>query len=214
MATKANKTRGRWLDELDVWSSPVMANMLWVVFVVPVITLPLAFVGLFAVMFHWMDSRRTQVFSLFFGTMRYTWRKCYLLFALDIAILAFLSFNLFVFQLMDMGDILAFLSRSATLFSLIVFVNFNVLAWVLVAIWDKPLKHILSVSLKLVFVQPLWSAGIALAFILPFAVSLVMPTVVFVVLTGSAAAYMACWGTYRLMLHYLSREDFALIELT
>src|SRR5690606_14266901 len=112
MATKMLKPGLR--DDLEVWSSPVLANMLWVLLSIPLITMPLAFVGLLATMFHWMDDRNTRVFTHFFGTIRQTWHKAYAILLLDILVGAFLYSNLLIIQAMDSSNIFALLSAGVT----------------------------------------------------------------------------------------------------
>lgn len=212
MAVNA-KRKSHWKNSLDEWATPVLANMLWALLSVTIIGLPVAFAGLIAVIFHWIDDRRTQVFSVFFRTIRATWLKCYLLFALDLLIGGFLLLNLFIFQLMDMGDVLAFLSRSVTLFAIIMYFIANIPAWVLVATWDAPLKGILSFSLRIIFVEPMWTIIMAVAVAVTSFVSLVMPAGLLVFGTGAIVAYVACRGTYFIISRHMSRAEFQILDV-
>jgi uncharacterized membrane protein YesL len=205
--------RTHWLDDFNRWSTPVLANLLWVVLSIPVVTIPLALVGLLAVMFRWMDERDTALFTVFFGTIRRNWRKSYLVALLDILLGSLVYFNLLVFQVMDMNNVLAFLSRSVTFYFAILLIIYNVYVWTLLAVWDKPLKHILKFSLQLLFTQPLWSILIAVAVITPPIVSTIMPTAVWVTLTGAVSAYIACRGTWFIVTKYISPQEFAWIPL-
>lgn len=205
--------RTHWLDDLNRWSTPVMANLLWVVLSIPVLTIPLALVGLLAVMFRWMDERDAPLFTVFFGTIRRTWHKCYLVATLDLLLGGLVYFNLLMFQVMDMSDILAFLSRSVTFYFAVLLIIFNVYVWTLLAVWDKPLKHILKFSLQLLFAQPLWSIVIAIAVISPPIVSTIMPAAVWVTVTGAISAYIACRGTWFVVTKYTDPKDFMLLPL-
>jgi uncharacterized membrane protein YesL len=175
--------------------------------------MPLALVGLIASIYHWMKSGRTQVFSIFFGTIRRVWFKAYLLFFLDLAILAFLALNFFIFQLMEMDSLFAFLSRSATLFATLIFIIVNIPAWVLLATWDTSLKQIIDFSLRLVFAEPLWMLGLVLALLGLTILSLYLPAVVLVFFTGAIAAYIAVRGIFYLIYRYISPDDLHLIEI-
>jgi uncharacterized membrane protein YesL len=207
------KLKKGWRDDLDTWASPVFANMLWVLLSIPVLTMPLALAGLLAVMFHWSDDRRTQVFSIFFGTIRRVWIKCYLLFALDLVVGGFIALNALVFTRMELTNVLALLSLSATLFTTVVFLAFNVPAWVLVSTWNAPLNKILPFCLRLVFAQPFWTIALGIAFVLPFMISLTLPVAVFIVLTGAVSACIACRGTTSLVKKYIPREEFNLLDV-
>jgi uncharacterized membrane protein YesL len=209
------KLKSGWRSDLDTWVSPVFANMLWVLLSIFIITMPLALVGLLAVMFHWIDDRRTQVFSIFFGTIRRVWVKAYLLFALDLVIGGFIALNALIFTRMELAltNPLALLSLSATLFTTIIFVAFNVPAWTMVATWDAPLNKILPFCIRLVFAQPFWTIALGIAFVLPFVISLMLPVAVFIVLTGAVAAYIAGRGTMFLVQKYIPRDEFKLIDV-
>lgn len=200
-------------DEIHVWSGPILANMLWVLLSIFLITMPLALVGLIGFIYRWMTDRDTRVFAIFFGTIRQTWIKCYLLFALDIAVGALIYFNFLMFQIMDMTDVLAFLSRSLTVMVLAFLVLFNVHAWVLIAIWDAPFKHIMDFTLRLIFAQPIWSLLFSMAIIFFVVLTLNMPAMVLVMVTGAIAAYIASWGTQFLVRKYLTEEQFSIIEI-
>jgi len=200
-------------DQLEVWLTPVMANLLWALLMFLVVPIPLAIVGLIGVMYRWMNERHTQVFSIFFSTIQQTWKKAYLLFLLDLAIGAFLIFNLLMFQVMDMGDVFAFLSRSVTILAVFLFVLFNVPAWVLISVWDKPLLEILRFVFNLIFAKPLWSIGIAVAAFFPFLITPIFPAAVLLTITGALAAYIASYGVRHLMNTTIGKQNFTMIEV-
>jgi len=203
----------QWRDDLDTWASPIMANLLWVIFCVPVITLPLAFIGLFACMFYWMDDRHTQVFSIFFRTIRKAWWKAYLLLVLNVLIGGFLAFNLLIVSQMDWNNPLTYITFGATLFCTLIFLAATIPAWVLISIWDVPFKQIVSFSVKLVFVQPFWTVGLAVVFALILVVSFASSAALVITVTGALAAYVACWTTFHLLRKYFSREDLQLFDV-
>jgi uncharacterized membrane protein YesL len=209
------KLKQGWRDNLDTWANPVFANMLWVLLSIPILTMPLALVGLLAVMFHWIDDRRTQVLSIFFGTIRRVWIKAYILFALDLVGGGFIYLNTLIFTQMELTNILALLSLSATLFTMIVFVAFNIPAWVMVATWDAPLNRILPFCIRLVFAQPFWTILLGIVFVLPFAITLLwmLPTALFITVIGAIAAYIACRGTVFLVQKYIPRDEFKLLDV-
>lgn len=207
----AQKVKKHWREDFDIWASPVLANMLWLMFSVFVITVPLGIVGIIAVMFHWMDDRRTQVFSIFFSTIRQVWLKSYLLLILNVLVGGFLLFNLHIISQMPLTDPLAILSLGTTLVISVVFLSICVPAWVLVATWDAPLKSILIFSVQLVFAHPLWMVGSMIAFVSVFVVSLILPAAVFITVTGAIAAYIACWRTFTLVYKY--NNNFQLIDI-
>lgn len=203
-----------WRDDLLYWTSPVLANMLWGLLCLPVMTIPLAFVGLFAMVYHWLTRQHTQTFKLFFGTIQRVWWKAYRLCALNLAVGGFLLLNLYILLWMDNKNIIAYVSLGATLFSAVFVLAASVLAWVLVAIWDAPLVSILKLALRLAILHPFISMGAGLLFVSPFVVSLVMPVAVFVVITGVLAAAIACHTTQYLLLKHFMPDTFLLLDIT
>lgn len=202
-----------WRKDFETWFSPIIANLLCALLFLLIITIPLGIAGLLGFMFYWVDDRRAPLFSVFFATIRRTWLKCYLLFALDLLIGGFIALNVLIFTRTELTNILALLSLSVTLFTTVIFVAANIPAWVMVSTWDAPLNRILPFAIKLVFAQPLKTIGLGIAFILPFLISLTLPTVVLVVLTGAVASYIACRGTIFLVQKYIPRDEFKLLDV-
>lgn len=210
MATKTGRTGLR--DDLEIWSSPVLANMFWIILCTMVITIPLAFVGLLATMFRWMDDRDTRVFTIFFSAIRQSWLKAYAVALIDIFVGTFFYFNLLIIQTMSQTDIFALTSRGVTLIAVVVFLMVNIYVWVLVAIWDAPLKQILKFSVQLVFAEPIWSFLTCLGFFSTFVFATILPSAVFIICVGAIAAYVACRGTWFVVTKYVPADKFALIE--
>ena len=62
----------------------VLANLLWSVFAVLIVTLPAATAGLFAVLAPLVRGQDAEIFATFFGTMRRQWLKSTLIMAADV----------------------------------------------------------------------------------------------------------------------------------
>ncbi len=203
----------QWRDDLDTWASPIMTNLLWVLFCMPLITIPLALAGLFACMYHWMDDRRTQVFSIFFGTIRKVWLKAYMLFVLDLLIGGFLVFNFLIFMQMELNP-LSLISLGTTLISTVIFLAANIPAWVLLAVWDVPFKQTVTLSIKLVILQPFWTIAMVVIFVILTALTLlVFPAAVLVTVTGAFAGYIASFGTKHIVSQYINGSEFQLLDV-
>ena len=69
---------------LDRILTVMLANVLWFVFAVLIITLPAATAGLFAVMAPLARNRDAEIFATFFGTMRRQWLKSTVIFLADV----------------------------------------------------------------------------------------------------------------------------------
>ena len=94
----SQSANAHWLDQLDKWLTPVMANLLWAALSLPLITLPAATAALFATMFYWMYGKQPEMFSLFLGTIRRLWLKSTLVVTLDLLVGGLVIANLLIFQ--------------------------------------------------------------------------------------------------------------------
>lgn len=209
---RSQPMKGHWLDDLDRWSTPVIANLMSMAFMVLIIPLPLAVVGLLGVMYRWMQGYYSGLFTVFFGTIRRNWWKAYIVTVIDIFIGGLVYVNFTIFQMMGMGDVLAFLSRSVTLFVAILLVLFNLYVWTLLAVWDVPLKTILKVSVQLVFAQPIWTLVMGGAVICVLIASLILPLAVIIFATGATISYIMSRGTRFVIGKYVPAEQFTLLE--
>jgi uncharacterized membrane protein YesL len=179
----------------------------------PLVTLPLANIGLLGVMFRWMAGRNTALTAAFLGTIRRNWLRSYLVFGANLLIGGLIFVNFHLFQVMDITDVFALLSRSITIFVALLLMLVNVYVWPLLAVWDQPLKVTLKFAWQLVFAQPLWTFVIAMGVIAPFLVSLFLPVAVFITVTAACSAYIACRGVWFVARKYMDPEEFAWIQL-
>ena len=209
---KSSSVRKSWLDGLDHWSTPVMANLLWALGSALVITIPLALVGLLGVMFRWSTGRNPQVFSVFFATIRRTWYKAYLAAGLDLVLSGLVLLNLRIFEFMDGSAILLFVSRSMTLSVAILLVLINIYLWTLIAVWDAPFQRLLKLSIQLVFAQPLWTLAIGIGCAMAIIFSTFLPIAIFISITGAVVAFIACRGLWFVATKYVLPSEIPLIE--
>jgi uncharacterized membrane protein YesL len=195
-------------EHLDRWGTFIMANLLWVFMLIPIVTIPAATAGLFAVMSKWVRGKQSQVFQDFFEAVRQHWRTSTLLGLLDAAGVALILFNWSIFPLMEMSNPLAILSRSMTVFAGVLLLAVNLYAWSLLVLLDLPLRTLLKTSLQLVFLHPLWSIGMIIAAVLPIVISLlVLPGAALVLFTFSCCACIVSWGAWRVIRGHLSDDE-------
>lgn len=209
---RARTIRRNWLDEAEHWSIPIIANLLWVLLSVFLVSIPLALVGLFGVIYRWMDDRNPQVMPVFIGTIRRVWHKAYAVMGLNLFAGGLIVLNMFIFRLMD-ADVLTFFARSITLFAAVLLIMVNLYVWPLLAVWDVPLKRVLKTSVQLVFLEPLWTGLFALAFIVSVILSVFLPPAAFVIFVGAGFAYAVSRGLRFILRKYLATDEFLLIDL-
>jgi uncharacterized membrane protein YesL len=177
------------LEQIDYWASFIMVNLLWVLCAIPLVTLPAATAGLFAVTARMSQGEAPNVFSTFFGAMRTHWKTSTGLAVLNIAVIALIAVNLSIFPMMSGFNPMAILSRSVTLFVTLLLVMVNGYAWPLLVTRELALRPLLTTALQMVFAMPLHSVGVLLALCLPFGISIFLPAAALVLITFSCAAY-------------------------
>ena len=207
------RNRNNWLDGLDHWSTPVMANILWFLLTMLVITAPAAVVGLLGVMFRWATNRNPEIFSVFFRTIRRTWYKAYFAVGLDIAGGGLVLLNLLIIQAMPDNGVMVYLSRGVTLSLAILLLLINLYLWVLIAIWDAPFGRLLKLSVQLVFVEPLWTLAIAIGCGAVVFASIMLPVAVVIAVSGAVMGFVVSRGTWTVVTKYVLPSEAPIIDL-
>ncbi len=190
-----------------------MANILWALLTVLVITFPVGLVGLLGVMFRWTIDRSPETFSVFFGTIRRTWYKAYLAAGLDLLGGGFVLLNLRIFEMMGTNDILVYASRGVTLAVAILLLMINVYLWTLIAVWDAPFRRLLKLSIQLAFAQPLWTVAIVIGCVAVVIASIILPIAVVIVVSGAVIGYIVSRGTWFVVTKYVLPGEVPLIDL-
>jgi uncharacterized membrane protein YesL len=192
---------------LDKAGTFVLANLLFVVFAIPIITLPLAIAGIFAVMMLWARGKSVETFHSFFGAMRQHWRKAMVVGLIDLLLGGLVVLNFSIFRLMEMAQALTLISQSVTLFVGVTTIMVNLYAWPLMVSFEGlTLRQLLETAVKMAFVHPGWSFVMLFLAIIPFMVSLIVPAAAFVLATFSAFALIVSWASWRVIHQYVMEE--------
>jgi len=189
-------------DLAERWATFALANLLWCLLAVPVITIPAATAGLFAVMMHRVRGQPPELFATFFGAMRGLWLKATIVGVLDVLAVGFIAVNLFIFRLMSTLDVIAFLARSVTLFVALAVLLVNLYVWPLMVVTELSVRQLIETALVLVFAHPLRSIGVLVLTAIPVVVSLLLPRAVILFVTGSACVSIINWGTWPIIRRY------------
>jgi uncharacterized membrane protein YesL len=193
---------------LDKAGTFVLANLLWVVFAIPIITLPLATAGLFAVMMPWARGKSVEAFQDFFGGARRHWRKAMVVGLIDLLLGGLVVLNFSIFRLMEMAQALTLISQSVTLFVALATIMVNLYVWpLMVSFEDLTLRQLLETAVKMAFVHPGWSFVMLILALIPFMVSLIVPAAAFVLGTFSAFALIVSWASWRVIHQYVNVES-------
>jgi uncharacterized membrane protein YesL len=188
----SHDTRARRSELIDKITTFIVVNMLWVVFAALVITLPAATAGLFATLVPWTQGRTSEPFRDFFGGMRRHWRKSTMIVLLDAVLAGLIALNLAILNSAD--DFPALCSRNVALFVAALTIMANVYLWPLLVSVDWPVRQLIRVALKLVFLHPIWSLVASLLAVLPLLLTLMLPRFIVILVSFSSCALLASWG--------------------
>lgn len=198
-------------DLIDRAANFILANLLWVLISIPLITLPAATAGLFAATSPWARGKPVETFRDFFSGMRQYALKASLIGLVDLVIGGWVAVNFSIFRVMGAQPI-GLLSQIVTLFIALMGLMINFYVWPLLVTLDLSLRNLLITSAKLVFIHPAWSVAMLVVVVILFAVSLLLPAAVMITLSFSAAALFINWGAWRIIRHYVSDSQRAELE--
>jgi len=210
-----NMTRSQNAD-LFVWADRagtfILANLLWVLLSLPIITIPLAMVGLFATLAPWGRGESSEVFREFFSGVREHWRQAMFIGVIDLLLGGLIAVNFSIFQLMNMSQPVALLSQSINVFVGFVLVAVNLYIWPMLVTFDLPLRDLLSTALRLVFAHPFASVGMLLVVLAILLGSTLLPAMFLLLASVSACALFISWGTWRVVRGYIAEDERARLE--
>jgi uncharacterized membrane protein YesL len=193
---------------IDAYSGFVMANLLWALVALPVVTLPLATLGLMAVMSARVRGRMgNNLFVVFFHAIRTRWRPAMLIGLIDFALGALIAVNTHSLLQMAQGSPMQIVSGAVTLFGTLTVLSANVYAWGILALDSIPARRVIEMSLRFAFAYPLHTFAMLIASAAVIAVSLLLPRGVLVLVTASAVAYVIAWGSWRVIRRHLTAEE-------
>ena len=194
---------------LDGVSTVILANLLWILASVPVVTLPAATAGLFGAMTPLARGQSSILLHDFFEAVRRRWMPSTAVFVLDLALGALFYANLSITATLEVP--LAWLIQIAVLIAGVVALIANLYAWPLLVSFDMPLRSVLSTSLRLALGHLFWSILIGILALLPLVLALFIP-ILLVVGAFSASSVLASWGAWRIIRRYVPEEELARLE--
>jgi uncharacterized membrane protein YesL len=195
--------RSSLFDYLHTASRFMVANLLWVIFSLPLVTMPAATAGLFVVMMEMVRGRSPEPLAEFWGGLRRYWFKSTVLGLLNLFIATLIGLNLLIFGRMEMGQLPAVLSAGATILAFVLLLMVNFYAWPLLVVLDLPLRGLLEKSFKLALAHPGWTLLMTSAAVSPLLLSLLLPRAFLLFLSFAMAALIGSWGAWRVIQRYL-----------
>ncbi len=187
----------------DKISTFILANLLWIFCSLPIVTMPAATAGLFAVFAPWVQGKSTEPFAVFFGAFRQHWRKSTLIFVIDLIIVGLIVANFSIFGRMDESQTLTRLSQAMTLFLAIITLMINLYLWPLLVMFEMPLRKLLDTAVRLAFGHALWSLLLSVLAVLPVVLSLLLPAMFTLIGLFATCALLIDWGAWRMIRRYV-----------
>jgi uncharacterized membrane protein YesL len=195
-------------QHIDAYSGFVMANLLWALVALPIVTLPLATLGLMAVMSARVRGRMgNNLFAVFFQAIRTRWRPAMIIGLIDLAAGTLIALNTHSLSRMTFGDPMLIVSGAVTLFGALTVLSANMYAWSILALDHIPARRVIEMSLRFAFAYPLRTFAMLIASGAVIAFSLLLPRGILVLATASAVAYIVAWGSWQVIQQHLTAEE-------
>ncbi|MBN2305444.1 MAG: DUF624 domain-containing protein [Anaerolineae bacterium] len=187
----------------------VLANILWFVCAVPVITLPAATAGLFAVLSALVRGHDVEIFATFFGTMRRQWFKSTVIMAADVVIGVVIAINFHIVNMMNPPELIFWFFRSIYIFLIIAALMANLYLWPILVLFDFDLRHLIMMSIRLAFTHPMWSLLTLSLALLSLALTVFVPPALSVLIIFSTTVWIINWGAWQIIKRYTTPQDLA-----
>jgi len=189
--------------KLDRFSGFAIINVLWVIGSAFIITLPLATVGLFAVLADWVRGKNSEALARFFGGMRQYGLKASLIALVDAGIMGLLALNLHIIPQMGLPTPIHYPFLSVTLFISLMVVMANLYIWILLVTYDLTLKRLADVAIHLSMTHFSWTFCVLLMTTGVLGLGLVfIPSGISVFVLFAGCAYVVAWGAWRVIRQY------------
>jgi uncharacterized membrane protein YesL len=201
-------------EALQKVSSFILANLLWILLSIPVVTFPAATAGLFATLGPWVRGKSASVFPNFFEGMQRHWVKSVLVAAVDLGIGGLVGGNLLILYSMNLPRIPAILSLSATVTVALLAILVNIYIWPSMVMFETSFRQLVGNSIRLVVRHPWWSILVLGMVLLIVGLSTLLPRFFVLFGTFSGCALVMCWGQWRVARRYLDADQLARLEAT
>lgn len=186
------------LEHLQDYAALVLANLLWLLGSLPLVSLPASTAGLSAVMDEWVrQRRRPPVVETFFGAARRQFGRAAVVFLATAALALPLVLDLLIVQRSAEPGPMLLAARGLSLAGLAFLAAVNLVLWPSLGS-GKPLGALARRAAKVVLLRPLPSLLTLVGTALAVALALFLPRAVFLFAGPASAALLACWGVSRI----------------
>ena len=196
-------------QQFDRWATFFLSNLAWVVFAVPIVTLPLGMVGLFQIMSLWTRGKQPEFFKDFFGAIRNYWWKALIIGLIDVVVGGLILGNLMILNIMGFSNLFVLFLASLTVFVALVLLMTNLYIWSLLVVAEFGLRRVLMLSLKLVLAHPFRTFGILVVGLLPLMLALLLklPTLLWLLGLISFSILIINKGTWSVIRLYTPEAE-------
>jgi uncharacterized membrane protein YesL len=188
--------------KLDRASGFALVNLLWVISILFVVTIPAATVGLFAVVSDWVRGRDVEALTRFFGAIRQHGVKASLIGLVDAILFGILAFNFHILPQMGLPIPIYYPFLGVMLFISLLVVMVNLYIWVLLVVYDLELRRLIDVAIKLSVAHLGWTAWLLFLTCGVLTLGLFLPALISVLVLFTGCACLITWGAWRIIQHY------------
>lgn len=190
----------------------VLSNMLWLLFSLPVVTLPAATAALFATLAPLSRGQQVEPLAAFWRAFREHWRKSSIIGGIDLLVFGIIILNLSIFGRMDGNQPMMRASQILTVFVGVAALMVNLYLWPLLISFRLTIRQLFDTAVRMAFGHALWSLLVLCIVGAMLWVSIQLPAMFLILATGSACAMVIMWGTWRVIRRYVAPEELIRFE--
>jgi uncharacterized membrane protein YesL len=209
---QTQRTGSNLWDLLEQISALMLANLCCILFAIPLITIPAATAGLFAIVSPWARGKPGDLFQDFLQGMREHWRKSTIIFVIDLAVGGLIALNVSILPRMHLPLPVFALTIGVMIFVGTLALLTNVYLWPMLVVFDFPLRKLISSSIQVAFLKPWQSLFIAIMGGAPRLIGAVLPAAITLLVTVSLCALLISRGAWRVIRLYVAAEELSKLE--
>jgi uncharacterized membrane protein YesL len=212
MTRSAPQAGGSFMEQLHAAANFILANLLFVILALPLVTLPAASAGLTAVMTQWTRGQRPEALPVFLAAFRRHFLGATLLAATSLLLALAPALNLLItlqaasgaqqLPALATGNPLLVSSAALSAAALLFLAALNLYLWPLLILTSAAPRTLWRTALRLVLLRPATTLLTLAASLLAFGSGLFLPRAAMLFLSVAAASFTANFGATRVLRHH------------
>lgn len=197
-----------WMELFNTITTFVLFNLLWFFSALFIVTIPAVTAALFYSLGPWTRGQAPyKPLSMFAKAAWHFKLKATVIGLIDLFFLGLIVLNMLILRQMGTEQLIGTLSLTVTILAASLFILANIYLWPLLVTVDLPLKDLLKTGIRLGILHPLWGLGIAVAAVLPLAISTLLPGFFLLTVAFAAPVLIIQLGAWRIIRRYINDKD-------